>query len=79
MGLKPTSLAWKAKAQSLYHIRVRSGFSLIAFPTARKSCIFNDLEREAGIEPALSPWQGDRLPLQHTRKKQSFRRLPNLS
>ena len=33
----------------------------------RLSYVLSIKERPAGVEPALSPWQGDRLPLHHGR------------
>ena len=37
------------------------------------------MERETGIEPATSPWQGDALPLSHSRLYVTFVRLRYIS
>lgn len=37
--------------------------------------IENALERVPGIEPGLSAWQADALPLHHTRDYKAFRNI----
>lgn len=59
----PSGLRQLSSSQNGHAPRIRPGRD----KTRRGKSRERDVERETGIEPALSPWKGEALPLSYSR------------
>src|SRR6185437_9787936 len=71
IGLGLIARAYRHKERTRRRPDSNWGIGLLQSPALPLGYVAGTMERVAGIEPARRPWEGHRLPLHHTRRREA--------